>query len=163
MPKQIVCRLAVLVAAVLAIAPVALAQTSNASIVGTVTDPSSAAVPGVAITVTNQGTNVSREVSTAGDGSYRVYPLNPGTYQVKASTTGFKTKIQPAVTLEVAAVLKVDFQLEVGAVTESIEVVSTAPIMQTQEASVGGVISTSQLERIPVNGRNYTQLIVLMP
>jgi len=65
--------------------------------------------------------------------------------------------------LEVAAVLKVDFQLEVGEVTESIEVTGAPPMMQTQEASVGGVIPGTEVQRIPVNGRNYTRLIVLMP
>jgi len=147
----------------LASAAVAIAQTSNASIVGTVTDPSGAAIPGATITVTNTATGISRTVTTSEVGTYRVYPLNPGTYEVKASTAGFKTKIQPNVVLEVAAVLKVDLQLEVGEVTESIEVTSAAPMMQTQEASVGGVVTTSQIERIPVNGRNYTRLMVLMP
>jgi len=150
-------------AVLLASAAVAIAQTSNASIVGTVTDPSGAAIPGATITVTNTATGISREVTTSEVGTYRVYPLNPGTYEVKASTAGFKTKIQPNVVLEVAAVLKLDFQLEVGEVTESIEVTGAPPMMQTQEASVGGVITTSQIERIPVNGRNYTRLIVLMP
>ncbi len=163
MLRQVLCVLAILTAVVLAMPPAATAQTSNASIVGTVTDPSGGAVPGVTITVTNAGTNVSREVTTTGDGTFRVYPLNPGSYHVKASAAGFKTKIQQEVLLEVAAVLKVDFRLEVGQVSESIEVTSAAPVMQTQESSVGSVISTSQLERIPVNGRNYTRLIVLMP
>ena len=113
--------------------------------------------------MTNLGTGISREVEANETGSYRVYPLNPGAYEVRTSTPGFKTQIQSNVVLEVAAVLKLDFSLEVGEVTESIEVTGAAPMMQTQEASVGGVVSTEQIERIPVNGRNYTRLMVLMP
>ncbi len=139
------------------------AQTSNASIVGTVTDPSGAAVPGATVSVTNLATGLVRNVATNEVGAYAVTPLIPGTYEVKASTEGFKTKVQPNVILQVGAVLKVDFQLEVGEVSESIEVTAAPPMMQTQEASVGGVVTTEQLQRIPVNGRNYTRLLILMP
>ena len=149
--------------AILVSAGIAAAQTSNASIVGDVTDPTGAAIPGATITVTNTATGVSREVTTNELGAYRVYPLQPANYEVTASAAGFSTKVQTGVVLQVAAVLKVDFQLEVGEVSESIEVTGTVPMMQTQEASVGGVIETQQLERIPVNNRNYTRLMVLMP
>ncbi len=144
------------------LAPVALAQTTNASIVGLVTDSSGGAIPGATVTVTNTATLVVRTVTTNEVGAYNLTPLIPGTYEVKAGSSGFKTDVHSNVILQTGAVMKVDFKLEVGAVTETIEVSSAAPMLQTQEASVAGVVTTSQLERIPVNGRNFTRLIVLM-
>lgn len=140
-----------------------MAQTTNASIVGIVTDPSGAALPNATVIVTNVGTGVSRTVTSNMAGAYTVAPLIPGGYEVRVTNSGFKTKVQPKVVLETGAVVKVDFTLEVGDVSERIEVTAAAPMLQTQEASVGGVVTTSQLERIPVNGRNYTRLLVLMP
>ncbi len=148
--------------AVLLAAPLAVAQTTNASIVGIVTDPSGGAVPGATITVTNIATKVSRSVTTNEVGAYTVAPLIPGRYEIKASSTGFRTRVQPGVVLETGAVVKVDFQLDIGAITESVEVTGAAPILQTQETSVGVVVTTSQLERIAVNGLNFTRLMVLM-
>ena len=151
-----------LVAAMLLLPLTATAQTA-ATIVGDVVDPSGAAVPGVAVTATNDGTGIAREVNTNEAGQYRITPLNPGQYTVQVETAGFKTQIQNAVTLEVAAVLEVDFTLELGDVTETVEVTGAAPIMQTEEASVAGVVNEKQLQRLPVNQRNFTRLILLMP
>jgi carboxypeptidase family protein/TonB-dependent receptor-like protein len=141
----------------------AVAQSSNASIVGDVTDPSGAAIPGATVTATHTGTGISREVQSNETGAFRIYPLGPGDYEVSASTDGFKTQVRPDIVLEQGSSLKVDFALEVGAVSESVEVTGEAPMMQTQEASVGGVVNNTQIERIPVNGRNYTRLMILMP
>lgn len=144
-------------------APLAVAQTTNASIVGIVTDPSGAAVPNATVSVKNTGTGVTRDVTTNDAGAYTVAPLIPGNYEVKVGNPGFKTQVQPNVILQTGAVVKVDFKLEVGAVSESIEVSASAVLLQTQEASVAGVVTTAQLERIPVNGRNFTRLLILMP
>jgi len=138
-------------------------QTTNATLVGDVIDPSRGAVAGATITVRNPATGLSRIVQTGELGSYRIWPLNPGTYEVSASMAGFKTKAQSNVVLEVAATVKVDFQLEVGDVTETVEVTGAAPLLQTQDASVGGTVTSNELARLPVNGRNYTRLILLMP
>lgn len=149
---------------VFSLAPsLAIAQTTNAAIVGTVADPSGAAVSGATVTVTNSATGVSRDVKTSGTGEYRVFPLAPGTYRVAASMAGFKTKVQPEVVLEVAASMKVDLTLEVGEVRETVEVSGAPPILQTQETSVGTTVTRSELARLPVNGRNYTRLILLVP
>jgi len=139
------------------------AQGSDAVLVGIITDASGAAVAGATVSAVNVATGVSRDVITNQTGAYRIGPLVPGTYEVRTSMTGFKTKVQSNVVLQTGAVLKVDLVLEVGDVSERIEVTAAAPMLQTQETSVGGVITTSQLERIPVNGRNYTRLLVLMP
>src|SRR6266545_33205 len=139
------------------------AQTTNATIVGDVTDPQGGAIANATITVKNTATGLARQVVTSELGTYRVFPLNPGVYEVSASTPGFKTKVQPNVALEIASNVKVDFQLEVGAVSETVEVQASATVLQTQEASVGGTVTSTVLDRMPVNGRNYTRLILLMP
>jgi hypothetical protein len=143
--------------------PFAAAQSTNASITGIITDPSGAAIPGATVTVVNTATLVSRNTTTNDVGAYTVSPLIPGRYDVKATNAGFKTQVQPSIVLETGAVVKVDFSLQVGDIAESVEVTAAAALLQTQESSVGGVVTTSQLERIPVNGRNYTRLLVLMP
>lgn len=143
--------------------PYIAAQTTNATIVGDVTDASGGALPGATITVKHVTTGVTRSVITDELGAFRVFPLNPGTYEVSASMPGFKTKIQPNVILEAAATVKVNLQLEVGEITETIEVLGSSPILQSQDASVGGTVTSSELARLPVNGRNYTRLILLMP
>lgn len=143
--------------------PIAVAQTTNASITGIISDASGGVVPNATVTVTNTGTGVSKSVTTNEAGAYTVAPLIPGPYEVKVTNAGFKTKAQSNIVLETGAVLKVDFQLEVGQVSERIEVSAVAPLLQTQESSVAGVVTQSQLERIPVNGRNFTRLMVLMP
>ena len=147
----------------LLLTPTLVSAQTAATIVGDVTDPSGAAVPGVAVTVTNDGTGISREVSTNEAGQYRVSPLNPGDYTVSVEAAGFKSSVQSGVVLQVSAVLQVDFTLELGEVTETIEVTGAAPIMQTEEASVGNVVNSTELRRLPVNQRNYTRLILLMP
>ncbi len=143
--------------------PSAVAQSSNSSITGIITDASGGAIPGVTVTVTAKATGVSRTLTTNESGAFTAAPLIPGVYEVRATSPGFKTRVQSDMVLETGAVLKVDFQLEVGAVSDSVEVTAAAAILQTQEASVAGVVTTSQLERIPVNGRNFTRLIVMMP
>ena len=140
----------------------AIAQTA-ATIVGDVTDPSGAAVPGVSVTITNEGTGAERTVSTNAAGQYRVTPLNPGSYTVRATADGFTTQVRPGIVLQVASVLDVSFQLVLGQVSETVEVTGAPPVLQTEEASVGNVVTSQELQRMPVNQRNYTRLILLMP
>src|SRR5215475_3672630 len=141
----------------------AAAQTTNASIIGDISDPQQAAVVGATVTVKEIDTGVTRTVETNTAGSYRVFPLIPGRYEVTASASGFKKKVQPNVILDIASTVKVDFQLDVGQITETVEVSASASVLQTQDASVGGVVTSTELERMPVNGRNYTRLILTIP
>ena len=152
-----------LLAAIAFAAPALWAQTTDATIVGSVTDPQGSVIASATVVATNNATGVARTVQTGVLGTYRIFPLNPGTYKVSASATGFKTQVQPEVILEVASNVKVDFALELGNVTEAVEVSGAAPILQTQDATVGGTVTGTELDRMPVNGRNYTRLILLMP
>src|SRR3954462_8417982 len=121
------------------------AQTTNASIIGDITDPQQAAVVGATVTVKEIDTGVTRAVETSSTGSYRVFPLIPGRYEVTASAAGFKRKIQPRVLLDIACTVKVDFQLDVGQMSESVEVTANATVLQTQDASVGGIVTSTEL------------------
>jgi hypothetical protein len=152
-----------LLGAALLLAPAFLSAQTAATIVGTVTDSTGGAVPNVAVRVTHEGTGFTREVSTNEVGHYRVTPLNPGLYSIAIEMTGFKSQVRSGIVLQVAAVLAVDFTLELGEVTETIEVTGATPTLQTEEASVGTVVAAKELERLPVNQRNYTRLMLLSP
>jgi hypothetical protein len=118
----------------------ALAQTT-ATLVGDIFDPSGNSIPNASVTVRNDGTGYARTVETNAVGQYRITPLNPGTYNIEVKAQGFKSQVRTGVTLQVSAVLEVDFTMAIGAVTETIEVVGAAPLLQTEESSVGNVVS----------------------
>ncbi|MGH9843213.1 MAG: carboxypeptidase regulatory-like domain-containing protein [Blastocatellia bacterium] len=140
----------------------ASAQTA-ATIVGDITDSSGAVAPNVTVTVINEATKIERKVQTNEAGQYRVTPLNPGTYTIQVEAAGFKRGERSGVVLEVGSVLEVDFSLQVGQVTETIGITGVTPTLQTEEASVGNVVNSQELQHLPVNQRNYTRLILLMP
>src|SRR5215475_6759075 len=106
--------------AALCAATIIHAQTTNAALVGSVTDSSNSAVTDAAVKVTNTGTGAVRDAVTDISGSYRITPLAPGTYDVAVSKSGFQTYLAKNVKLDVAAVVKLDMQLTVGAVTETV-------------------------------------------
>ena len=109
-----------------ALAPLALAQ-SFAEITGVVTDPTGAVVTGANVTVTNPATNSTRRASTNSSGNYSFPALLPGTYNVRAEVQGFQAEVRSGVELQVQQTARIDFQLRVGAVTETIEVTGGAP------------------------------------
>ena len=116
------------------------AQTA-ATLVGDITDSSGAIAPNVSVTVIHEGTRTERKVQTNEAGQYRVTPLNPGTYTIQVESAGFKKEVRSGVVLEVGAVLEVDFALQVGELTETIEVTGVTPTLRTEEASVGNVVN----------------------
>jgi carboxypeptidase family protein len=160
--RQICICLLVALAACLFQSESARAQTA-ATIVGDVTDSTGAIAPNVAVTIINEGTKIERKVQTNEAGQYRVTPLNPGTYTIQVEATGFKREVRTGVVLEVAAVLKVDFSMQVGEVTETVGITGVTPVLQAEDASVGSVVDSRELQHLPVNQRNYTRLILLMP
>lgn len=142
---------------------VARAQTGTASITGIVTDETGGTLPGVTVTATNQATNVSHVAITNEAGSYTITPVTVGSYVIRAELTGFKTSATAPITLEARQVARLDFRMGVGAVAETIEVVGSAPILQTETTSVGEVISGNTVQSLPLNGRNTGQLALLLP
>ncbi|HWR53500.1 MAG TPA: TonB-dependent receptor [Bryobacteraceae bacterium] len=144
--------------------PVASAQVLYGSIVGTVTDPSNAVVPKIAVTVTNTLTGLSRQAITDEDGYYSISNLPEGTYDVAVSATGFKPVTQKGVNVSINSVTRADVGLEVGGVTESVTIDASAALLQTTKADVSVNLESRAIEELPLsNYRNYQSLINLVP
>jgi len=133
------------------------------SISGTITDSSNAPMAGVRLTVTDGRTNVSRTTTTNSAGLYVISDLVPDPYTVTAEMKGFKRAERSAFTLEVAQTARVDLQLQIGDVTESVSVEAAPPLLATTEATVGQVIGPVMMSQLPLNDRNYLQLALLSP
>src|SRR4051794_15762111 len=147
----------------LLIPALASAQTGAASLTGIVTDETGAIVPGATVTATNQATNVEYTAVSNDAGSYTVTSLPVGTYVVKAELSRFKTAATKPIAMEAKQVVRLDFKLQLGAVEETVEVKSDTPVLQTESATVGEVISGTTLSALPLNGRNTGQLSLLLP
>lgn len=137
------------------------AQVDTGSITGTVTDASGAVVNGAKITLTNEGTGASLTMNTTSDGTYTFSPVRIGTYKIDASAQGFKTVTQSNVVVNVGANVLVNLKLPPGSVSETVEVTTSIPVLQTQDASVGQVMDSRNVNNLPLNGRNFTFLAQL--
>lgn len=148
--------------ALLATAPRALAQVSTGTITGTVTDSSGAAVAGATVTVTQVAQNVSKTLTTNGYGLYEAKFLPIGGYVVTAEHAGFKKEVQEGLDLTVGQVMRIDFSFVVGTTKESVVVKADASqAVETESSEVGQVINQQQVADLPLNGRNFTDLIPL--
>jgi len=132
-------------------------------ITGNVTDSTGAMIPGATVTATNTDTNAVRSTTTNEVGIYTLPQMVPGTYDVRAESAGFSAAVRTGVQLAVQQLAQIDFALEVGEVTESIEVAADAAMLNTSDATVGTVIEQQRIVDLPLNGRNYLQLIALSP
>ena len=137
--------------------------TATGTILGTVNDPSGAIVGGASVQVRNLGTGLTRTTMTDDQGRYRVPELNIGEYEVSATLPGFQTAVRTGITLTVGAQLVVDFQLNVGQQAETVLVNEQVSSVETQSTAVGVLVESKQIRDLPLNGRNYTQLIALNP
>jgi hypothetical protein len=133
------------------------------SIGGETRDSSGAVVAGATVTVTNAGTNATRTVTSNDAGGYYFPSLPPGTYTVKVEKPGFKAVVRNQIELQVQLNARVDFELQVGQVSESIEVRAEAALLVSDNATVGTVIENKRIVELPLNGRNYLQLVALAP
>jgi hypothetical protein len=141
----------------------AFAQTGAASITGLLTDESGAAAPGVTVTATNQATNVAYPAVSNSAGNYSIQSVPVGTYVVKAELSGFKTATTKPFQLEAKQIARLDLKMEVGRLEDNVEVTAEAPVLQTETATVGEVVSGKTVESLPLNGRNSSQLALLLP
>ena len=140
-----------------------IAQTATGTFVGVVTDQTGAVVPGATITVTNKGTNRVVTVVSNEDGAYVVPLLNPGAYDFAVTKTGFKKAIRSAVSLQVDQRAAVDFSLTSGDISESVEVTTTAALLETGSSSLGQVINNEKIVGLPLNARGVFNLVALSP
>ena len=141
---------------------VASAQTAG-EITGEVKDQSGAIAPGVPVIATNSETNAARTTSTNSAGVYSFPSLNPGKYNVKVEAPGFQTSLRSGVELQVQQTARVDFTLTVGQASQTIEVSASGEMLTTESASVGTVIQEKSINDLPLNGRNFLQLVALSP
>lgn len=141
----------------------AWSQESRGSITGTVTDPQNAVIPGAAVVITNTDTNVSATTTTNQTGYFEVNLLNPGKYTVSVESAGFKKSVKTGLELNVAGRLSVDFRLEVGVVTESVEVTAAPPLLDTTTATGGRVLANRDIMQLPSSFNNPFVLTALTP
>jgi len=158
------CRIAVWVLAVVLFAAVPVfAQLPTATILGSVKDPSGALVAGASVTVQNVDTGTSRSISTDESGAYRLVALPVGHYDLKVEAPGFKPTTRKGFVLDVGEEAVLNFALEVGSTSETVLVAAEAPLVNTTTASLGGLVNEAKLAELPLNGRNYLDLVLLSP
>jgi hypothetical protein len=145
----------IVIASLLLVCFPALSQVNFGSIVGNVSDPSGGVIAGAAVTVTNTQTGLTRTMTTDNAGGYSVPTLPPGEYSVRASASGFKSSEHQNILVEVGANVRIDLALEVGASTQTVAVTSAVPLV--------GTLSNEAINDLPLNGRNFQNLITLRP
>ena len=156
-------RLALVVAAWLAGTGLAAAQAGTASISGSVTDEQGGALPGVAITATNSATGLVRSTTTSETGTYQLLALPPGSYDVRAELSGFRTAIRESLVLAVDVTTRFDVQMAIGTLTETVQVTGEVSPINTTDASMGNVISGAQVRALPLEANNVNGLLSLQP
>ncbi len=139
------------------------AQTSTATISGTITDASGAAVAGARLDVKNTGTGLVRSIVSDSQGRYRVGELLVGDYEIQAAEAGFQTVVRKGITLTVGAEAVVDIALPVGQAQQTVTVEAQASQVDTSTAAVATLVSRTQMEDLPLNGRNFESLMALAP
>ncbi len=137
------------------------AQVDAGAILGTVTDQTGAVVSGATVALTNEGTGASLSTTTGSDGGYKFTPVRIGSYKLDVSYKGFASLTAKGVVVNVGAEVVQNFTLKPGNVTQSIEVTAAAPLLESQDASVGQVVDSKSVNDLPLNGRNFTFLAQL--
>jgi outer membrane receptor protein involved in Fe transport len=143
--------------------PAAFAQVNTATLLGQVTDSSGAAVPNAAVTARNLTTNFERSTATDAEGNYFLASLPLGPYQLEVKMGGFRTEVRSGVTLAAGDRTRLDVALTAGQVTESVTVNAEAPLVNTASPERGVVIDSAKVAELPVNGRDFTRLVLLQP
>ena len=163
-PLHRVLILALVVCTSLALPAIVSAQALYGSLTGTVSDNTGAAIPGVTVTVTNEGTGLKLDTVTDGTGLYTVRNVLPGTYTLTAALQGFKTFTQTGIPLTAGNILRVNATLEIGDLTESITVTTEAALLKTDKADVSVELQPKEITDLPLNQfRNYQALMNLVP
>jgi hypothetical protein len=139
------------------------AQVAGATLAGTLTDSSGAVVPNANVSIKNKGTGVAREITTDSAGFYSAPNLLPGVYDVTITAPGFSTSVQSDLTLTVGASKTLNISLQVGQVSEKVEVTASAPSVELTSSTISGQVDSTTERELPLNGRDWTQLATLQP
>src|SRR6202049_1590071 len=168
-PRRASQRIAVTICTLLALASVSLtpsrafAQVSGATMTGTVSDSSGAVIPNAQVSIKNVSTSQERNVSTDASGFYMAPNLLPGSYEVTVTAPGFSTEVRSGITLTVGAQQVLKITMNVGQVSQKVEVTGEAPAVQLANSTIAGVVSQTAVVELPLNGRDWTQLATLQP
>jgi hypothetical protein len=147
---------------VLLVRPVS-GQATSGSIYGTVTDPSGAVIPGVALTATNLHMTASKTTKTDAAGDYSFLVLDPGDYDVNAQLTGFRSQTQTSIRLDANQNVHVNFTLQVGSMEQNETVVASTALVDTRESQIGDTVDQKRIQDLPLNGRNAYDLVQIIP
>jgi Carboxypeptidase regulatory-like domain/TonB dependent receptor len=139
------------------------AQTFKATLIGQVADAAGASVPNATVTITQPATNQSQTVTTDGEGNFTISQLDPGSYTLRVEAANFKVLEQTNLVLETNQSARLNLTLEAGNVSETVTVEAVAPVINTETSSKGEVIVEKQVQELPLNGRNFTDLALLTP
>ncbi|MGH9667685.1 MAG: carboxypeptidase regulatory-like domain-containing protein, partial [Bryobacteraceae bacterium] len=150
-------------ALILALSGLRLGAQDAGEITGTVTDSTGAVIAGAVVTATNAATNQGRTAASNDTGNYSAPYLVPGVYDVRVEHLGFKISTRKGVEIQVGAVVRLDFQMQVGEVSQQMEVIGGAPLLSTESVALGTVIENRRIVDLPLNGRDYLQLVTLSP
>src|SRR5687768_896574 len=162
--RKSACALALLVFCLAFGAPLSLAQsTTQGAVGGTVKDPQGAVVPNASVTVRNEETNKEVTATTDDEGSFRVVSLDPGTYTVVISATGFAGFTQQKVVVEVGRVTPIEIGLSVTGAQETVQVTSEAPVINTQQQDFSTNVNQVSINNLPINGRRWSNYALLSP
>ena len=143
--------------------PLAEGQTNYGSIVGTVTDTTGAVVPGVAVTLKNNGTNATETANSESGGNYRFVNLIPGSYNVTTTQAGFRSVTKENIDVQIGGTVRVDVALAVGELSQSVDVSAASSDLHTDSATLDGVVEGRQVQDAPLNGRNVNNLLDFIP
>ena len=158
-----VARALCLLALSLGVASSAAAQSVSGTILGTVTDSTGATVAGAKVTLVNEGTGFTRVITADGNGEYTAPALPTGHYTITSEMTGFKTVALSNIEVGVDQRVRINIKHEVGAMTESVSVTADTPLIQTSSSELGTTVGSTQIEALPLNGRNFVSLTRSIP
>jgi hypothetical protein len=159
--KAFLLSLAFLIAAFLLMNATAFAQTTQATLEGTVTDEGGSALPGAEVSVKNLDTGYTLSSITRDDGSYALSGIPPGMYEIRVILSGFTVQVRKGTTFSVGAALKIDFILKPATVEEEVTVVAEAPMVEVTKSEISSVIDREKIEDLPLLNRNFSDLTVL--
>ncbi len=151
------------IAVLLAFSAPLMAQVASAELSGNILDTSGASVPGAKVTATNTATSIAHTAESDKSGGYFIAPLAPGPYTVTVEAAGFRKLVQSGVVLEINQQAHLDLTVQLGQVSDTLEVTGAAPLLQAESSTMGTVVNEQFVNELPLNGRNFVQLATLSP